>query len=75
MRAAGRWGLPSDRMGPVVFLESSASDYINGYTVAVEGGWLAKKYFCLEEGGRRYFFRQGQKGTSAHASYQINIAD
>ena len=41
----------------------------------VEGGWLAKKYFFLEEGGRRYFFRQGQKGTSAHASYQINIAD
>ena len=22
----------------------------------VEGGWLAKKYFFLEEGGRRYFF-------------------
>jgi len=41
----------------------------------VEGGWLAKKYFFLEEGGRRYFFCQGQKGTSAHASYQINIAD
>jgi 2-deoxy-D-gluconate 3-dehydrogenase len=39
---AGRWGLPSDLMGPVVFLASAASDYVNGYTVAVDGGWLAR---------------------------------
>ena len=39
---AGRWGLPSDVAGPAVFLASSASDYINGYTVAVDGGWLAR---------------------------------
>ena len=39
---AGRWGLPADLMGPVVFLASSASHYINGYTVAVDGGWLAR---------------------------------
>ena len=39
---AGRWGLPSDLMGPVVFLASSASDYVNGYTIAVDGGWLAR---------------------------------
>lgn len=39
---AGRWGLPSDLMGPIVFLSSSASDYINGYTIAVDGGWLAR---------------------------------
>jgi len=39
---AGRWGLPSDMMGPVVFLASSASDYVNGYTIAVDGGWLAR---------------------------------
>lgn len=39
---AGRWGLPSDMIGPVVFLASSASDYVNGYTIAVDGGWLAR---------------------------------
>ncbi len=39
---AGRWGLPEDVMGPVVFLASKASDYINGFTVAVDGGWLAR---------------------------------
>ncbi|KFK95464.1 hypothetical protein JV45_08895 [Serratia sp. Ag2] len=39
---AGRWGLPEDLMGPAVFLASSASDYVNGYTLAVDGGWLAR---------------------------------
>ncbi len=39
---AGRWGDPSDLGGPVVFLASKASDYVNGYTVAVDGGWLAR---------------------------------
>ena len=39
---AGRWGLPEDMMGPIIFLASSASDYVNGYTVAVDGGWLAR---------------------------------
>jgi 2-deoxy-D-gluconate 3-dehydrogenase len=38
----GRWGTPADLGGIVVFLASSASDYINGYTVAVDGGWLAR---------------------------------
>ena len=39
---AGRWGVPEDLGGPVVFLASQASNYINGYTVAVDGGWLAR---------------------------------
>lgn len=39
---AGRWGLPSDMMGAIVFLASNASSYINGFTIAVDGGWLAR---------------------------------
>ncbi|MNE36836.1 2-dehydro-3-deoxy-D-gluconate 5-dehydrogenase [compost metagenome] len=39
---AGRWGTPDDLMGPIVFLASAASDYVNGYTLAVDGGWLAR---------------------------------
>ncbi|MGD1032174.1 MAG: 2-dehydro-3-deoxy-D-gluconate 5-dehydrogenase KduD [Opitutaceae bacterium] len=39
---AGRWGLPEDLKGTAVFLASAASDYVNGYTIAVDGGWLAR---------------------------------
>ncbi|MCT4706277.1 2-dehydro-3-deoxy-D-gluconate 5-dehydrogenase KduD [Enterobacteriaceae bacterium H11S18] len=39
---AGRWGTPEDLQGAAVFLASRASDYINGYTIAVDGGWLAR---------------------------------
>lgn len=39
---ANRWGRPEDLAGPVVFLASPASDYVNGYTLAVDGGWLAR---------------------------------
>ncbi|MXF47678.1 2-dehydro-3-deoxy-D-gluconate 5-dehydrogenase KduD [Raoultella sp. Lac2] len=39
---AGRWGVAGDLQGPVVFLASQAADYVNGYTLAVDGGWLAR---------------------------------
>ncbi|WP_058909798.1 2-dehydro-3-deoxy-D-gluconate 5-dehydrogenase KduD [Entomohabitans teleogrylli] len=39
---AGRWGTPEDLQGCVIFLASRASDYVNGYTIAVDGGWLAR---------------------------------
>ncbi len=39
---AGRWGEPEDLQGTLVFLASAASDYITGYTIAVDGGWLAR---------------------------------
>ncbi len=39
---AGRWGAAEDLGGAAVFLASSASDYVNGHILAVDGGWLAR---------------------------------
>lgn len=39
---AGRWGLPEDLGGPLVFLASDASDYVHGTILTVDGGWLAR---------------------------------
>lgn len=39
---AGRWGTPEDLKGPVLFLASSASDYLNGTAIPVDGGYLVK---------------------------------
>jgi 2-deoxy-D-gluconate 3-dehydrogenase len=39
---AGRWGRPDDLGGAAVFLASSASDYVHGHVLAVDGGWLAR---------------------------------
>lgn len=38
----GRWGSPADIAGAAVFLASSASDYVTGHVLAVDGGWLAR---------------------------------
>lgn len=40
--AAGRWGLPEDLKGPVLFLASDASNYLNGAVIPVDGGFLVK---------------------------------
>jgi 2-deoxy-D-gluconate 3-dehydrogenase len=39
---AGRWGEPQDLAGVTVFLCSSASDYVHGHVLVVDGGWLAR---------------------------------
>tara|TARA_R110000868_G_scaffold101630_2_gene279682 strand:+ start:884 stop:1642 length:759 start_codon:yes stop_codon:yes gene_type:complete len=39
---AGRWGTPAELGGAAVFLASSASDYVQGTILPVDGGWLAR---------------------------------
>src|SRR5215470_15466552 len=39
---AGRWGEPDDIAGAAVFLCSTASDYVHGHVLAVDGGWLGR---------------------------------
>jgi len=38
----GRWGTPEDFAGPVVFLASNASNYVNGEVLVVDGGWMGR---------------------------------
>jgi 2-deoxy-D-gluconate 3-dehydrogenase len=39
---AGRWGRPEDLVGPAVFLASTASDYVAGHILVVDGGWMSR---------------------------------
>lgn len=38
----GRWGKPEDFAGPIVFLCSEASNYMNGSVLVVDGGWMGR---------------------------------
>src|SRR6056297_46963 len=39
---SGRWGTPEDMQGAAIFLASEASKYMQGFTLAIDGGWLAR---------------------------------
>ena len=39
---AGRWGKPEDMIGAAIYLASGASNYVNGSTIVVDGGWMGR---------------------------------
>lgn len=39
---AGRWGTPEDLVGPLLFLASDASNYVDGHVLLVDGGWMGR---------------------------------
>lgn len=46
---AGRWGLPEDFRGAIVFLASKASEYVSGTSLVVDGGLIAKQGTMADE--------------------------
>lgn len=39
---AGRWGVPEDFKGSVVYLASKASSYVSGHVLVIDGGWMGR---------------------------------
>jgi gluconate 5-dehydrogenase len=39
---AGRWGQPEELAGTAVFLASKASNFVNGETIRVDGGYAIR---------------------------------
>jgi 2-dehydro-3-deoxy-D-gluconate 5-dehydrogenase len=39
---ANRWGQPADLVGPLLFLASDASNYVDGHVLLVDGGWMGR---------------------------------
>jgi 2-deoxy-D-gluconate 3-dehydrogenase len=39
---ANRWGQPEDLVGPLLFLASDGSNYVDGHVLVVDGGWLGR---------------------------------